>query len=462
MLKVPKKVHDAFNELKDQYDHIYLKQLRGRFYVYRHTYEWQADTQRSKTIAEYLGKIMPDGVFVKRIVSYKDEFEKAKALIAAHGGRIIWEEKKELKELVPQTPQNVKIKDTDLKLLMALSMNARMPVSKLAKLVGLNKQTTYYRIKSLEKQFNLKYLLEIDIEKLGYTQYIILIKFEEDIPTIEELENAFKYEPKIQFAAITKGEYDVVIHIVAEDSFIAYNDLVALRSKSSLYNYKAYWYLIHFAQTYSFMPLKDSFFDNVLKDKVWHRTITTPNIGRGQLKYREFILLKEMNNRSIINFGNIDAKYNFTKGTSRYTYLALKSSGKIVRPTITIANQAVKYIGIILVSNVHQKKIIKNHYKFWEDIIGYGTILNKYSFIGNIGTPNGAILFLPVMQEGTLEYIAEAIRKELQGSIVKTLIVTNIITGSLCYRRFDNTHSKQYARLVELGKVEFKGLINYE
>ena len=46
MLKVPKKVHDAFNELKDQYDHIYLKQLRGRFYVYRHTYEWQADTQR--------------------------------------------------------------------------------------------------------------------------------------------------------------------------------------------------------------------------------------------------------------------------------------------------------------------------------------------------------------------------------------------------------------------------------
>ena len=66
------------------------------------------------------------------------------------------------------------------------------------------------------------------------------------------------------------------------------------------------------------------------------------------------------------------------------------------------------------------------------------------------------------MQEGTLEYIAEAIRKELQGSIVKTLIVTNIITGLLCYRRFDNTHSKQYARLVELGKVEFKGLINYE
>jgi hypothetical protein len=111
---------------------------------------------------------------------------------------------------------------------------------------------------------------------------------------------------------------------------------------------------------------------------------------------------------------------------------------------------------------VLQKKVLENRYKFWEDIIEYGDILNKYSFIGNIGTPNGAILFLPVMKEGAIDDITAMIRKELQGSVAKNLIVTDVITGSLCYRRFDNVYSKQYARLIELGKLEIKNIINYE
>lgn len=462
MLKVPKKVHDAFNELKDQYDHIYLKQLRGRFYVYRHTYEWQADTQRSKTIAEYLGKIMPDGVFVKRIVSYKDEFEKAKALIAAHGGRIIWEEKKELKELVPQTPQNVKIKDTDLKLLMALSMNARMPVSKLADLAGISEHTATSRTKILEEKLGIKYLLELDIEKLGYIKYLILIKFTEDKPTIKELGEAISGEHRILFAAITKGDYDVIMYVMDEDPLTANNNLFRLRTKPSIKNYKAQWNLIYFAEVYSFMPVNDGFIDNILKNRVWHRTKEMPRPAKSQLKYREFALLKELFANSTVNFAYVDKKYGLSNGTSRYTYHTLKEKGIISRPTISMTNLPMQYIGMLLIANVDESKIQEHRYKWLLDEVEYGEIANKYSLVGNVGAPNGSIAFLPITTGNPIDNVAETVYRELQGSIVKSMIITDVLIGSLCYRRFDNNYSRQYNTLSVLKKIEPAKLTDYE
>ncbi|MDE1824632.1 MAG: AsnC family transcriptional regulator, partial [Candidatus Micrarchaeota archaeon] len=203
MKQFPPKVLEVFENLKKKYPpRLDLKLIKGRYYVYKERGMWLKEKGKNKTISEYLGKITEDGLFVKKKLSANGDFENAKAIIAEHGGKIIWEEKKEQDIMAEE--QHLTATAIDLKILTALSMNARIPIPKLAKMVGLNEQTAYSRIKSLEEKLGIKYILEIDIEKLGYIQYLVLIKFEEASLTAEELKKVIGDNPRIQFAAITK------------------------------------------------------------------------------------------------------------------------------------------------------------------------------------------------------------------------------------------------------------------
>ncbi|MDE1824649.1 MAG: hypothetical protein KGH74_05140, partial [Candidatus Micrarchaeota archaeon] len=150
------------------------------------------------------------------------------------------------------------------------------------------------------------------------------------------------------------------------------------------------------------------------------------------------------------------------KGTSRYTYRALVDREIIKRSTISMTNLKMSYLGMIVISNVYYKAIQENRYKFLKEEIGYGKISNKYSLSGNVGSPtNGAIIFLPITEEEHIEDISKTIEDELQGSTVKSLVVTDIISGFLCHRRFDNTYSRAYKLLLELKKIEPVILTSY-
>jgi DNA-binding Lrp family transcriptional regulator len=454
MAGVPEKVQAAFRALTKQQKHMYLKKIRESYYVYKQTYEWQPDEKKSKTLYEYMGKILADGRFVRRISSYKDQLAKAEALIVSHGGEVTWHEKTESKEAAP-TKKEISLKDSDLKLLMALSMNSRMPVPKLAELAGLNEQTTYSRLKALEEKLGIKYLLEIDVEKLGYTRYLILIKFHDEVPSREEIEEAIKDESNIQFVAMTKGDYDVVMLVVNETPLKAYDDLLRLREKESISRYEGSWIFTDFAQTYSFIPLRNQFIENIIKEKVWHRSKEAPRPERNQLRQREFLLLKELNGNSNMNFASVDQKYGLNKGTSRYAYQALKERGLIARPTISMTNLPIRYVGIILFSIMGYKVFAEKRYEHLMERIEYGKISNKYCLTGNIGAPvQGTIGFLPVTEDGYLDKITTNMEREFRGSIAKSLVITEMIIGELCYRRFDNTYSRHYRLLVELKKIE--------
>ncbi|MDE1822771.1 MAG: AsnC family transcriptional regulator [Candidatus Micrarchaeota archaeon] len=461
MVNVPQKIAVVFEQVKKEYHpaRVVLKRISEKYYVYKDHGIWLKDKHKTKIISEYLGKITDEGLYIKKTSSAKDDLENAKALIAEYGGKIIWYEKGESKE--PQMHETT-VADVDLKLLTALSMNARLPMARLAEIAGINEQTAHSRVEALEKRLGIKYLLEIDVEKLGYIQYLILIKFDDTIPTTEELRRTIANEPRIQFVATTKGEYDVVVYVIDENPLKAHDNLVKLRSKSPINNYRAHWTLTYFAPAYSFMPLTESFIENILKDRVWHRTREEPRPDKNQLRYREFILLKELNNQSIRNFTSIDEKYALGKGTSRYTYRALVDREIIKRSTISMTNLKMSYLGMIVISNVYYKAIQENRYKFLKEEIGYGKISNKYSLSGNVGSPtNGAIIFLPITEEEHIEDISKTIEDELQGSTVKSLVVTDIISGFLCHRRFDNTYSRAYKLLLELKKIEPVILTSY-
>ncbi len=452
-----------FKELKSLYPfNISLKKISGRYYVYKEMGIWAKEQKKHKTISEYLGRITDDGRYLKKAHSAKEDLEAAKALIEENGGEVIWHSKQTNPKVYHAEENKLNLKETDLKILTALSMNARIPASRLAEICGINKQKVYYHIKSLEKELGMKYILELNIERLGYLQYLVLIKFEGNIPTQNELEEAISNEPRIQFAVITKGDYDLIMYLIDEDHVKAHENLVTLRSKTPFDKYKAQWILTYFAQAYSFVPIRDQFITHILSDKVWFKSKDAKKPEKNQLKIREYNIIKELNKNSSINFTELDKIYNMGKGTSRYAYQTLQESGVIVRTTISATKTGANYIGVILISNIDYSKIKENRYKLLQDEIQYDKVLNKYSLLGNIGAPtNGAISFLPITSEGNLDLFTKKVEKDLEGSIVKSLIVTKIITGTLCYRRFDNMYSNAYKLLIKLNKIKPTELKKY-
>ncbi len=458
---LPLKIADSFERLKKEHPfRIVLKCINGKYYVYKERGIWLKDTHKTKIISEYLGRITDGGAYIKKKFTAKDNLENAKAIVEEHGGEIIWHEKTEENPL--PVKQDLTATEIDLGLLTVLSMNSRLSAPKIAKIVGINEQAVYSRIKALEKKFGLKYILEVNLERLGYAPYLLLIKFRGNAPTTHELEKAFGSDPRIQFAATTKGNYDLIAYMLDTNAVQAIDNFRKLLSSTSLGRYGARWNLIPFATVYSFVPLRDEFIEIILKDKAWKRTRESMTPRENELMQREFLVLKELNGNSTMNFSEIDEKHDLDKGTSRYSYEQLKAQGIISRPTMTMTNMQIKYLGVISIANIYEKKVEQNRYKFLFEVMEYGNISNKYSLMGNIGMPDGGIMFMPVLSDGELDRTVMRVEKELQGSIVRGSVVTNALVGNLCYRRFDNDYSRQHKLLIDFGKLEPKKPADYE
>jgi len=115
----------------------------------------------------------------------------------------------------------VKFDLKDRKILSELDMNARMPLTKLARKVGLSRQVVEYRIKKMEKQ-NLIFLTNAIFDSVvtGFNWYrvafrLLNIKKEEKKSLIEYLKN-HKY---IFWLGEVGGNWDLIINFICKDIF---------------------------------------------------------------------------------------------------------------------------------------------------------------------------------------------------------------------------------------------------
>src|SRR5271155_6106732 len=100
-----------------------------------------------------------------------------------------------------------------------LSMDGRAALDSIGKKIKLTKHPTYRRVKGLEDRFGIRYLAEIDTEKLGYLKFMIFVKFLDKLPSNDEITAAIKNEPRIQFAAtLTGGEYNLMLYLLVENN----------------------------------------------------------------------------------------------------------------------------------------------------------------------------------------------------------------------------------------------------
>ena len=195
----------------------------------------------------------------------------------------------------------------------------------------------------------------------------------------------------------------------------------------------------------------------MLKEKVWHKKKGVKRIN--ELLEREWAVMKEVVVNGGIDFSEIDNRYRLGRGAAQYTFRKLKEEGFIVRETINIKGLSYRYVRAIVISIANTDRFSKTSDNFLAEIISNNGMINKYAFVGDIGSPYGLIMFQPVLNED--DDSIDQINEFVKGLTIETLIVTNVLVGTLVFRRRDNEHTLQFETLVEHGKRTSEKTIGY-
>ncbi len=436
MKALPIDVREKFEALKKEYTFpIQMHVINGHFYIYK---------QISK--AEYIGRIDENGLFFKK--------EKTKA---------------EPSQSPPNEDVISILDDKDLSILKVLSMNAIMPLKYMGKLLNIPPTTLESRIKNLENSLCIKYITEIDLDKLGYTKYLISVKFKDHIPALETIKRVMDREPRVQLAVLMKGSCDLLIYALGRnnDSTEAIDIITSLRHAEGLSGLKAEWNSQPFYEHFGMVPLRAEFFDLLekrvfrrVRDKDTHKWLKKT---QEQLSYREFILLKEFGLNGAVSFSDIERKHDMPKGSVGYIFDRLRTIGLIKRITINLTGLPVKYIGVLYKSVVEDNRFVMNRKKFLQWMIEYTRYpINKFTLAGDTIAPDGSILFMPVFDDFSMDKETGKIADRTFGMQTKVDVGTAVITGTFCYRLFDVIHSKQQEKLQEKFGISQPQTLDYE
>ncbi|MGI0134200.1 MAG: Lrp/AsnC family transcriptional regulator, partial [Candidatus Micrarchaeaceae archaeon] len=340
MKKLPSAVADALEKARKELgSNVSISRLNGHYYVYRRSTRWDKEKKKVRSIAEYLGKITDDGTFIRKGM-VEGDLEHARELIIARGGSVTLPEATAAGRaaLSVSEPLNA----TDRKILTALSMNSRASLGLIGRLSGLKPSSVHYRIKQLEERFGIRYIAEPSIIKLGYLEYIALLRFVGKRPDVNALKDAFSKVHNVQLVLLTSGRYDMVIRFVARSNENSSSLFYSLMKDDTIGEYDMGWTISPFFSSYGFVPLREEFYD-LLKERIWKRSKDTPRMLPGQITEREHAVLRELNSGANKDFTDIDKRLGLERGTSRYTYYRLVEQGILVRPTITMTHPGARY-----------------------------------------------------------------------------------------------------------------------
>ena len=217
--RLPENIGKAVQTIKKEYGHyVQAKMIRNRYRLFEATSIYDPETKKPKKITRYLGWLTDEGQLIP--ARHNDMKTRVFNEIAKSNEQKIKELEESLKNAEKRALENgVRKKKTEKHerdILGALSMDARITVPELTKITGLSNNATKYHINNLERKYDIKYLLEIDIEKFGYINYIAFVKFKDKKPTYEEMKIQLEKIPYVQAAMTTKGTFDAVIFLVVK------------------------------------------------------------------------------------------------------------------------------------------------------------------------------------------------------------------------------------------------------
>ncbi len=461
--EAPEAVRERFEELKRNFPFpIVLRKISDRYYLYKQIARRNPKTGKTEIVeAKYLGKMTDTGAFVaKGIKKPEYDLEVAKTVIMSHGGKVIMPQESEGRIL---ESNGIQLTEVEQKILTNLSMNARMPTPMLARKLNMKEDAVGARVKKLEKLLGINYTAYVRLLNLGFLYFVVFVKFLGAGPNPTNVKADIESVPEVQFAAFTKGEYDMFIYLVADTTFELLQILERLKIKDSLKDISAKWDVSLFYPTYHVVPLRDAFF-TVLEKRIWRRTKGHPRPLPNQLLQSEFSVLRELNRDSSVPFAKIERDNNMAKGSARYIYEKLKEKEIIENATITMSDLGVRYNALILLEILEERNFRESRKSLLEYIVEESPkhIINKFSLIGDINVPYGILFAAPILEPGQLELIENTLRGKVKGIKISSLSITDILVGRPIYRRFDNLYSVAYETLVSDYKVTSKNRERYE
>ncbi|MBI2045748.1 Lrp/AsnC family transcriptional regulator [Candidatus Pacearchaeota archaeon] len=193
--------------------------------------------------------------------------------------------------------ENLNLKDR--RILFELEQDSRQSLQQIAKKVSLKKETVFHRIKNLEKKGIIKkYITEIDVYKLGYQFYPLLIKYQNTTPKIEEEIYIFLRKHK-NMAWLTKceGGWDINLTLIANNNLEVNKFL-----EEFLLRYSKY-----ISDKHLFITTEIHYFKrNFELNRNTHGTISTGGYGEINVDELDFKLLKILANdarKQLIDIG---------------------------------------------------------------------------------------------------------------------------------------------------------------
>ena len=449
--RLPESIDRAVQTIRKEYGHyVQAKFMHGKYRLFEATSIYDPEKKKPKKVTRYLGWLTTEGILIP--ARHNDIKTKIFNKLEEDTEKKIKELEESLKEAEKKSyEEGIRKKNTakhERDILRALSMNARITVPELAKITGLGNTAVNYHLKNLERKYDIKYILELDIEKFGYINYIAFVKFKDKRPTYEEMKKQLEAIPYVQVAMTTKGTYDMVIFLVAETTSKARSTLYLITGQA-FPSYEATWYMAPaYSSMFGFIPLRDIFFE-LLNEKVWKRTKEKPRPAHDEITEIEYNVLKAMNSNSVADFASIDKKIGTDNGRSNYAYHQLTKRGIIKRATISIQNLPVLYDLIFLLIQTNYDKWESTREKLLLEIIKEnGLQSDPYPFTCDTASPKGGLLIMHIQKNDNVSTIIEKFLTTLAGASLDNLIVIDTICGTLSNRLFDKTQTKQYEFLI--------------
>lgn len=255
----------------------------------------------------------------------------------------------------------LKITDIDKKIMYLLNLDARMPVTKIARAVNLSKDAVQYHINKLVKNKVIsKFYLDVDHEKLGFHLYTLFLKTRSvSLEQEKEIIKALCNIKEVIFVSTCSGNWDFWIETYA-DSLELFNKTLTSVANAVGHELIDYKTIISIKDYKRYKPLPESYFSGTKLEK---KHACVQKQGTMTIDKTDYKILKTLELNSRMGVVEIAKKCSITIDIARYRLKKLVSSGVIIGFDIDVAQGITGYYLQLLIIRL-QNYDTKNERRF--------------------------------------------------------------------------------------------------
>ncbi|MEM0094736.1 MAG: winged helix-turn-helix transcriptional regulator [Candidatus Micrarchaeaceae archaeon] len=213
--------------------------------------------------------------------------------------------------------------------LRMLCEDARASITDIAKYARCSRSIASRYIKELEDEFGLRYTIDFKKDAIGLAyRYILWIKFATPPPE-EKLLEVLKEDYKVQFAATTAGDFDLLVEVESSEgsSYILWETALAYK----LAEYRPSIHPSQIVMTHiGFIPISNDL-------------LSTIDLSNQGISERDKKIILALNENSRSSYREIAKKTGINEDTVRYRMSKIMSSGIIQRLSAIVTKPPTEY-----------------------------------------------------------------------------------------------------------------------